>query len=52
MLILLVIQGCLASYAIIYGCRNITHINVFSELHAALRASRMGASPLTPELCI
>lgn len=51
-LILLAIQGCLASYTIIYGCRNITEINIFSELNAALRASTTGASPLTQKLCI
>lgn len=47
----IVIQGCLASYTTICGCRNITDVIFFFELNAALRASTMGASPLTQELC-
>lgn len=50
--ILLVIQGHFAFYNIIHGCRDITAINVFSELNAALRAYTiiMGTSLLTQEL--
>lgn len=50
--ILLIIQGSFAFDNIIHGCRDITAINVFSELNAVLRAYTIitGTSLLTQEL--